>query len=122
MSATLTVSLSMAKGIVSESFAATQTASMSLAGYKVDSPIIGTAVSQISTASLSTLGVAYLRSLVTTTQTTCTLTFGRLDGATLHPVVKLRPGEPAMLRLAAGNYAAQGAAEGYRLLVAILED
>jgi hypothetical protein len=112
----------MAKGIVSESFAATQTATMAVAGYKVDSPVIGTAVSQISTATLSTLGVAYLRSLVTTTQTTCTLTFGRLDGATLHPVVKLRPGEPAMLRLAAGNYAAQGAAEGYRLLVAILED
>jgi hypothetical protein len=37
-------------------------------------------------------------------------------------VVKLRPGEPAMLRLAPGNYAAQAAGEGYRLLVAILED
>lgn len=122
MSATLTVSLSMNKGNLSESFAATQTASMSVAGYKVESPAVGTAVSQISTANISTLGVAYLRSLVTTTQTTCTLTFGRLEGATLHPVVKLRPGEPAMLRLAPGNYAAQAAGEGYRLLVAILED
>jgi len=122
MSATVNVSLSFEKSGISESFSSAQTATMSVAGYKVQAPTFGTAASQISTATLNTLGYAYLRSLVTTTQTTCTLTFGRLDGATLHPVVKLRPGEPAMLRLAAGNYAAQGAAEGYRLLVAILED
>jgi flagellar capping protein FliD len=122
MSATVNVSLSFTKSGVSDAFSSSQTATMAVAGYKVQVPTFGTAASQISTATVNTLGYAYLQSLVTTTQATCTLTFGRLDGTAFSPVVKLLPNEPAVLRLAPGNYAAQGAAEGYRLLVAILEE
>lgn len=122
MSVSVTLSMSFLKNGVSESFSGTQTATMSVAGYKVQSPVIGTAVSQISTASVSTLGYAFLRSLVTTTQATCTITFGRYVSGTLHAVTKLRPGEPAVLRLAPGDYAAEAAAEGYRLLVATFEE
>lgn len=122
MSANVQVSLSVTKNNVAESFSATQTAAVSVAGYKVQSPVVGTAVSQISTATLSALGYAYMRSLVTTTQATCTITFGRWDGAALQPVATMRPGEPAVMRLAAGSYALQAAAEGYRALVAIFEE
>lgn len=122
MSVTANVSLAFSKSGVSESFSAIQTAAMSVAGYKVESLTFGTAAAQISTATMGTLGYAYLRSLVATTQQTCTITFGRMDGTTLHPVVALRPSEPAVLRLAAGNYGARGAAEGYRLLLAVLEE
>lgn len=80
MSASVTVSLAVTKNNVSQSFAAAQTASMAAAGYAVQSPVIGTSVYQVSTATLSNLGYAYLRSLVTTTQTTCTITFGRFEG------------------------------------------
>jgi len=122
MSATVTVNLAVNKGNVIESFAATQTATMALAGYQVQSPTVGTAVYQISTATISALGYAFMRSLVTTTQATCTVTFGRWDGAAIQPVVRMRPGEQAVLRLAPGSYALQGAAEGYKALVAIFEE
>jgi hypothetical protein len=114
--------MSFLKNGVSESFSGTQTATMSIAGYKVQSPVIGTAVYQISTATISALGYAFMRSLVTTTQATCTITFGRWDGAAIQPVVRMRPGEQAVMRLAPGSYALQGAAEGYKALVAIFEE
>jgi hypothetical protein len=114
--------MSFSKGNVSESFSVNQTAAMAIAGYKVQSPAVGTAVYQISTATIGTLGYAFLRSLVTTTQTTCTIQFGRYDGGSLYPVATLRPGEPAVLRLAPGSYAAQAAGEGYRLLIAAFEE
>jgi hypothetical protein len=122
MSLTVNVSAVLAKSGLSETFAHAQTAAVSFAGYKVQSPTLGTAVSQISTATIGTLGYAFLRSLVTTTQSTCTITFGSLDGTSLREVVRLRPGEPAMFRLAPGTYAAKAADEGYRMLVAIIED
>lgn len=122
MSVSVTLSMSFLKNGVSESFSGTQTATMSIAGYKVQSPVIGTAVYQISTATISALGYAFMRSLVTTTQATCTITFGRWDGAAIQPVVRMRPGEQAVMRLAPGSYALQGAAEGYKALVAIFEE
>lgn len=122
MSVTVNVSAVLSKNGLSETFAHAQTATMSFAGYKVQSPTLGTAVSQISTATIGTLGYAFLRSLVTTTQSTCTITFGRLDGTSVQEVVRLRPGEPAMFRLAPGDYAAKAADEGYRMLIAIIED
>lgn len=122
MSASIGCSMSFTKSGLTASFGAQATATMSVAGYRVQTPILGTSASAVSTANLSALGYAFLRSLVTTTQTTCTITFGRLDGTALQPVVKLRPNEAAVFRLAAGDYAAEAAAEGYRLQVAILEE
>lgn len=119
---TISTALSFDKDDVSEAFDHSQTATMSIAGYKVQSPTIGTAVTSISTAAVGTLGYAFLRSLVTTTQTTCTLTFGRMSGATFVGQTVLRPNEQAVMRLAPGEYAAQAAGEGYRLLIATLED
>jgi len=122
MSLAVSVSAVLAKGGVSNTFAHANTSSVANSGYKVQVPSLGTASSQISTATLTTLGYAFLQSLVTTTQTTCTITFGRLDGTTLHPVVRLRPGDPAILRLAPGDYAASAADSGYRLLIGIVEE
>lgn len=122
MSVTISLGLAFQKGVLADAFNADATATMSVAGYKVQAPTFGTAVSSISTATIDTLGYAFLQSLVTTTQSTCTITFGRLDGTNLHGTVRLRPGEPAVLRLAPGQYAAQAAGEGYRMLIATLED
>lgn len=122
MSVTASLSLSFSKSGVSELFQSTQTATMAVAGYRVQTPTIGTASSAVSTANLSAIGYAYLRSLVATTQSTCTITFGRLVSGTLHPVVSLRPSESAVMRLAAGDYAVQAAAEGYRAQIVILEE
>jgi hypothetical protein len=122
MSVTVNLNMAFTKNGISEAFNVNQTATMAIAGYQVQSPTFGTAVSQISTASMSTLGYTFIRSLVTTTQATCTITFGRYEGGSLYPVCKLRPGEPAVLRLAAGNYAAQAADSGYRLLIATFEE
>lgn len=122
MSVSINCSLSFSKNGLSDSFLSQSTAAMSVAGYRMQTPTYGTSVTAVSTANLSAVGYAFLRSLVTTTQTTCTITFGRLDGTALQPVVSLRPNEAAVFRLAAGDYAAQAAAEGYRLQVAILEE
>jgi hypothetical protein len=122
MSLSVNVNLSLSKGKLSETFAATQTADVSVTGYDVQVPSLGTATSQLSTATMSSLGYAFLRSLVTTTQSTCTITFGRLDGTTMHDMVKLRPGEIATMRLASGDYAAKAADDGYRLLFAVIEE
>lgn len=122
MSVQVSVGLAFEKGVVSDAFNAIATASMSVSGYLVQAPTIGTAVTSISTATINTLGYTFLRSLVTTTQTTCTITFGTLSGTALNGVVRLRPNEPALVRLAPGQYAAQAAGEGYRLLVATLEE
>jgi hypothetical protein len=114
--------VSLSEPTLEESFSATANAAVAKAGYKAATPVVGTAVTQVSTATLNALGFAFLQSLVTTTQATCTLTFGRLDGTTYQSFVSLRPGEPAVLRLVPGTYAAQAADEGYRLLVATFEE
>ena len=116
------VALSFEKGGLSESFDHSQTATMSIAGYKAQLPTVGTAVASISTADISVLGYTFLRSLVTTTQTTCTITFGKMSGATFVGQTVLRPNEQAVMRLAPGTYAAQAAGEGYKLLVATFEE
>lgn len=122
MSFSITTNISLNKGNVSEAFAATQTAASSVGGYQVQTPTLSTSPVQLSTTSITTLGYAFMRSLVTTTQTTCTITIGPMSGTTLTPMITLRAGEPALLRLAAGTYGAQAAAAGYRLLLAIFEE
>jgi hypothetical protein len=122
MSISVAVSASYNTLTLSEQFQAAATSPVSADGYKVQVVSTGTASSQISTATIGTLGYCYLRSLVTTTQTTCTITFGKLESNAIKPVVRLRPGDPALFRLAPGDYAVEAADEDYRLFVAVFED
>ena len=109
------------KGALSQQFAASGvTADIATAGLLAVTLNLGTAVTQISTATLGSLGLCFARSLATTT--THTVSFGRFDGTTLHETVQLRAGEAAIFRLAAGNYAAKAAVGGSRLVLTVLED
>ena len=109
------------KGALSQQFAASGvTADIATAGLLAVTLNLGTAVTQISTATLGSLGLCFARSLATTT--THTVSFGRFDGTSLHETVQLRAGEAAIFRLAAGNYAAKAAVGGSRLVLTVLED
>ena len=109
------------KGALSQSFAATGiTADIATAGILAVTLNLGTSVSQISTATLGSVGLCFARSLAT--ETTHTVSFGRFDGTNLHETVRLRAGEAAVLRLAAGDYAAKAAVSGSRLVLTVLED
>lgn len=111
------------KGALSQQFNASNvTAVMNSAGLLALTLNLGTATTQIATSTMGTLGLAFARSLVTSTVTTHTVSFGRLDGTTLYESVRLKPGDAAVLRMAPGNYAARGAVEGSRLLLTVLED
>lgn len=111
----------VSKGALSQSFAASGvTASMSTAGVSSVTLELGTAVSNISTASIGAVGLCFARSLAT--ETTHTVSFGRLDAGTLYETVRLKAGEAAVLRLAPGDYAAKSAVEGSRLVLTIYED
>lgn len=98
------------------------TAVMNSAGILAQTLNLGTATASVTTASASALGFAFLRNISTATASTATVSFGRLEGTTLHEVVRLRPGEVAWLRLAPGNYAAKAAAANLPLTLQILED
>lgn len=111
----------VSKGSLSQAFAASGvTASMSTAGVSSVTLELGTAVSNISTASIGAVGLCFARSLAT--ETTHTVSFGRLDAGTLYETVRLKAGEAAVLRLAPGDYAAKSAVEGSRLVLTIYED
>lgn len=108
------------KGSLSQSLvAANVTASMATAGLVSLTLNLGTAVTQVSTANLNQVGLLVARSLATTT--THTVSFGRYVGGTLHETMTLRAGEAAVLRLAAGDYAAKAAVGGTRLLLHFME-
>ena len=98
------------------------TATMTANGLGAESSQIGTATSAIYTANIDTLGLAFARSLVTSTATTATIEIGRLDGTNLYSFCRLRPNESALLRLAPGDYAAKADADGARLFISIAED
>jgi hypothetical protein len=109
------------KGALTQQLAASGvTADIATAGLLAVTLNLGTAVTQISTASMGSLGLCFARSLATTT--THTVSFGRFDGTSLHETVRLRAGEAAILRLAAGDYAAKAAVGGSRLVLTVLED
>jgi hypothetical protein len=99
------------------------TADMAATGLYSVTPTLGTAVTQISTATLSSVGLCIARNLSTSTSTATTVSFGRyVPAATaLYETVTLLPGEAALLRLSAGSYAAKAAAEGTPLLLQIIE-
>lgn len=115
------ISGQVSKGSLTQNFAAGGvTADMATAGVLAVTLNLGTNVTTISTATLGSLGLAFARSLATTT--THTVSFGRYDGGTLYETVRLKAGEAAVLRLAAGDYAAKAAVAGTRLVLTVYED
>lgn len=109
------------KGALAQSFAASGvTADMATAGMLAVTLNLGTNVTQISTATLGSVGMCFARSLATST--THTVSFGRYAGGTLYESVRLKAGEAAVFRLAAGDYAAKSAVEGSRLVLTVYED
>lgn len=115
------INAQVSKGALSQAFLASGvTADVNTAGMLSVTLNLGTAVSQVSTSTLGSLGLCFARSLAT--ETTHTVSFGRFDGTSLHETISLRAGEAAVFRLAAGNYAAKAAVSGSRLLLTIIED
>lgn len=100
--------------------AANITSDFATTGFLAVTLNVGTATQAISTASASSLGLCFARSL--NTVSTHTVSFGRLSGTTLFETVRLKGGDAALLRLSPGNYAAKSAAEGGRLVLQILEE
>lgn len=117
-----TITGTVSKGSFRQSFnAAAVTADMSFAGLYSISLNLGTSVTQVSTASLTSLGLCFVQNLATAM--THTVSLGRYDGpsSALYETVTLRAGESAVLRLAAGSYAAKAAVAGSRMTLTIYE-
>lgn len=116
-----TITGQVSKGALSQSFAASGvTADIATAGVLSVTLNLGTNVTQISTSTIGSLGLCFARSLATTT--THTVSFGRYSGGSLYETARLKAGEAAVLRLAAGEYAAKAAVENTRLVVTVYED
>jgi hypothetical protein len=117
-----TITGQVQKGALSQSFAASGiTADIATAGVLSVTLALNTNSTQISTATLGSVGLCFARSLATTT--THEVSIGRLDGTTLHETVRLKAGEAAVLRLAPGHYAAKAAVAGTtRVVLTIYED
>lgn len=116
-----TISGSLNKGALQNTFSASGvTADLATAGLLAVTLELGTTTSQITTTTLGALGLCFARSLAT--ETTHTVSIGRLDGTTLHDAVRLKAGEAAILRLAPGDYAAKAAVEDTRAVLTIYED
>lgn len=114
------VSLKVDKDFLNNSVSvANVTATMSQAGMNSMTLALSTAATAISTASLSSVGLAFMRNL--STATASTVTIGVDTGSSFVGFATLRAGEPAILRLTAGtSYQAIGSA-GSRLRVDIIE-
>jgi len=119
---TYNISGTVQKGALREQFNASAiTADLATAGVLSVTLALGTATSQISTATIGTLGLAFVRNLAT--ETTHTVSIGRLSGTNLFEAVRLKAGEAAILRLAPGDYAARAAVAGTtRAVITIYED
>jgi hypothetical protein len=117
-----TITGQVQKGALSQSFAASGiTADIATAGVLSVTLALDTNSTQISTATLGSVGLCFARSLATTT--THEVSIGRLDGTVLHETVRLKAGEAAVLRLAPGDYAAKAAVAGTtRVVLTIYED
>lgn len=114
------VNAQVSKGSLSQSFQASGvTADIATTGMLSVTLNLGTSVTQVSTASIGSVGMCFARSLAT--ETTHTVSFGRFDGTNLHETISLRAGEAAVFRLAAGDYAAKAAVAGSRLLLTVIE-
>lgn len=117
---TYSVSVKVDKGFLSNSLLANNVqASMAEVGMKSDTYSLSGTPTNVSTASLTTVGLAFLRNLATATASTCQI--GVVAGTAFMPFATLRAGEPAVIRLATGaSYQATGTA-GARLRVDITE-
>ena len=115
------ISAQIKKGFLSQNLVASGvTADIATAGILSVTLNLGTATTQISTASAQSLGLCYARSLASVT--THTVSFGRLNGTTLYEMVRLKAGEAAIFRMAPGDYGAKAAVAGSRLMLTIVED
>jgi len=95
------------------------TASMDAVGMKSLTITLSTNATSISTANLSSVGMAFFRNLQTSTASTVTI---GVDAAGFAGFSTLRSGEAGMLRLNSGvDYQAKGTAEGDRLRIDITE-
>ena len=117
---TFSVAIQVSKDFLDESYQASGvTASMSTTGLMSTTLNLGTSTTAVTTTGLSSVGLCFAKSLAT--ETTHTVSFGRLVGTNLYSSCTLRAGEAALLRLAAGDYAAQAAVANSKLLLTILE-
>jgi hypothetical protein len=114
------VSLKVDKGYLSNSVnASSVTASMSSTGMRSDTYTLSGTPTNLSTANLTSVGLAFLRNLSTATATTCSV--GVVSGGSMVPFSSPRVGEVAVLRLTPGaTYQATGTS-GARLRVDITE-
>lgn len=114
------VSLKVDKDFLNNSVSvANVTANMSQVGMQSVTLTLSTNAVQITTANLSSVGLAFMRNL--STATAATVTVGIDAGGSFLGFNTLRAGEPAIYRLTAGrNYFATGTT-GSRLRVDITE-
>jgi|688.fasta_scaffold852743_2 hypothetical protein len=114
------VSLKVDKEFLSNSVSVgNATANMNQVGMQSFTLTLSTNAVQITTANLSSVGLAFMRNL--STATAATVTVGIDAGGSFLGFNTLRAGEPAIYRLSAGqNYFATGTA-GSRLRVDITE-
>lgn len=114
------MSLRVTKGLLDDMVSLSGgTASMSATGMKSLTYTLTTNATAISTANLSSVGMAFLRNL--NTSTVSTVTIGVNSGGFVG-FCTLRSGEAAMLRLTSGaDYQAKGTSSGDRLRVDITE-
>jgi len=118
--ATMSFQVQATKGSFSQSLIASGiTADMAAAGIMAIPATLGTTPVTLSTASLSSLGIAVVHNLAT--DSTQVVTFGRWDGTTLWGSAALRGGEKAIFRMEPGNYAWKANVAGVRALAQILE-
>jgi hypothetical protein len=111
----------VSKGFLSQAFAASGvTSDMAESGVIGVTLPLGTAVTQISTTNMTKLGLCFARNLATTA--THELSLGRFVGTALHSAVRLKGGDAALFRMAAGSYAATAAVENTRLTMQVFED
>lgn len=116
-----TITGQVQKGALYQAFAATGvTADIATAGVLSVTLSLNTNVTTVSTANLGAVGLCFAKSLAT--ETTHTVSFGRYSGGTLYETARLKAGEAAVVRLAAGDYAAKAAVAGSRLVLTIFED
>jgi len=115
------VNLNVSAGPLVQNLNATGiTSDFATSGYIAVTMRLGTATQAFVTASANVLGLAFARSLNTTS--THTISFGRISGTTLFETVRLNGGDAAIFRMAPGNYAAKSNAEGGRLVLHVLEE
>jgi hypothetical protein len=117
---TYSVNLKADKGFLGHSINVSSiTANMSQTGMQSMTMTLTTNAVSISTAGLSSLGMAFLRNLSTTTASTAQI--GISQGGSFVSLTTLRAGEPALFRMSNGtSYLAIGTS-GTRLRVDILE-